>query len=75
MTLFYPKENFSHLLRNHALLTPIAFQILHWQSPHFHGYYPHGYSFVAYLADMLAHGVGSVMFSWVSVKTLMYFSV
>jgi len=40
-------------------------QITHWQSPHFHAYFPTSSSFPAMLGDMLSGGISCVGFSWV----------
>ncbi|XP_051872233.1 aromatic-L-amino-acid decarboxylase-like [Pristis pectinata] len=38
--------------------------ITHWQSPHFHAYFPSGISFPSLLGEMLSGGFGCVGFSW-----------
>jgi len=40
--------------------------ITHWQSPHFHAFYPSQTSFPAIVGEMLAAGIGVVGFNWVS---------
>lgn len=37
----------------------------HWQSPHFHAYYPAPTSYPAIIGEMLSAGFGTVGFSWV----------
>lgn len=41
------------------------FQITHWHSPYFHGYYAAGNSFPSILGDMLSDTIGCIGFSWV----------
>ncbi|CAL8260899.1 unnamed protein product [Boreogadus saida] len=36
----------------------------HWQSPHFHAYFPSATSYPALLADMLSGGLGCIGFTW-----------
>lgn len=38
----------------------------HWQSPHFHAFYPAGNSYPAMFADMLSNCINCVGFSWIS---------
>ncbi|XP_048413307.1 aromatic-L-amino-acid decarboxylase isoform X2 [Stegostoma tigrinum] len=38
--------------------------VTHWQSPHFHAYFPAGSSFPSFLGDMLSGAIGCVGFSW-----------
>lgn len=38
----------------------------HWQSNHFHAYYPSQTSASSIIGDMIANGFGTVSFSWVS---------
>lgn len=38
----------------------------HWQSPNFHAYYPTQTSYPSIVGDIIAHGFGTVGFSWVS---------
>uniref|UniRef100_A0A8C5FJU9 Aromatic-L-amino-acid decarboxylase n=1 Tax=Gadus morhua TaxID=8049 RepID=A0A8C5FJU9_GADMO len=38
--------------------------ITHWQSPHFHAYFPSASSYPALLADMLCGGLGCIGFTW-----------
>ena len=47
------------------LVVPLVFQITHWQSPHFHAYFPSASSYPALLADMLCGGLGCIGFTWV----------
>lgn len=39
--------------------------ITHWQSPHFHAYYPSQTSYPSIVGDMISNGLGTVNFSWV----------
>uniref|UniRef100_UPI00398F8872 aromatic-L-amino-acid decarboxylase isoform X3 n=1 Tax=Pristiophorus japonicus TaxID=55135 RepID=UPI00398F8872 len=38
--------------------------VTHWQSPHFHAYFPAAISFPALLADILSGAIGCIGFSW-----------
>ncbi|XP_078284073.1 aromatic-L-amino-acid decarboxylase-like isoform X1 [Rhinoraja longicauda] len=38
--------------------------VTHWQSPHFHAYFPSALSFPSLLGDMLSGGIGCIGFSW-----------
>ncbi|XP_067854783.1 aromatic-L-amino-acid decarboxylase [Heptranchias perlo] len=38
--------------------------VTHWQSPHFHAYFPAVNSFPALLGDMLSDAIGCIGFSW-----------
>ncbi|XP_061414412.1 histidine decarboxylase-like isoform X3 [Lethenteron reissneri] len=40
--------------------------VVHWQSPHMHGYYPGLNSYPSLLGDMLATGMNGVGFTWAS---------
>lgn len=40
-------------------------QVVHWQSPHMHAYYPSLTSWPSMLGDMLADAINSVGFTWV----------
>ncbi|XP_032804990.1 aromatic-L-amino-acid decarboxylase-like [Petromyzon marinus] len=40
--------------------------IVHWQSPHMHGYYPGLNSYPSLLGDMLANAINSIGFTWAS---------
>lgn len=40
--------------------------VTHWQSPKFMAYFPSGQSFPSIVGDILAGGLASVGFSWVS---------
>ncbi|CAM9900011.1 unnamed protein product [Lampetra planeri] len=40
--------------------------IVHWQSPHMHGYYPALNSYPSLLGDMLANAINSIGFTWAS---------
>ena len=35
-------------------------------NPHFHGFFPIGFSFPSALGEMLSEGLGCVQFTWVS---------
>lgn len=41
-------------------------QVVHWQSPHMHAYYPSLTSWPSMLGDMLADAINCVGFTWVS---------
>lgn len=49
------KRVFSHLFP----------QVVHWQSPHMHAYYPSLTSWPSMLGDMLADAINCVGFTWV----------
>ncbi|XP_078394753.1 aromatic-L-amino-acid decarboxylase isoform X2 [Cetorhinus maximus] len=38
--------------------------VTHWQSPHFHAYFPAATSFPGFLGDMLSGAIGCIGFSW-----------
>lgn len=38
----------------------------HWQSNNFHAYFPSQTSYPSIVGDMIANGLGTVSFSWVS---------
>lgn len=40
--------------------------VTHWQSPHFHAYFPTANSFPAILGDMLSGAISCVGFSWIA---------
>lgn len=40
----------------------------HWQSNNFHAYYPSQTSYPSIIGDMIANGLGTVSFSWVSLN-------
>ncbi|CAH8494681.1 unnamed protein product [Schistosoma intercalatum] len=40
--------------------------VTHWQHPHFHAYFPCGCSYTSICADILADGISSIGFTWVS---------
>ncbi|KAK4469019.1 hypothetical protein MN116_006557 [Schistosoma mekongi] len=40
--------------------------VTHWQHPHFHAYFPCGCSYSSICADILADGISSIGFTWVS---------
>lgn len=42
--------------------------LTHWQSPHFHAFYPSQTSYSSIVGETLAAGLGVVGFSWVSWK-------
>ena len=39
----------------------------HWQSPHFHAYYPAANSYPSMVADILSDAINCVGFSWVNI--------
>lgn len=39
--------------------------ITHWQSPHFHAYFPANVSYPSMLADLLSDAIGCIGFSWI----------
>lgn len=41
----------------------------HWQSNHFHAYFPSQSSYPSIVGDMIANGLGTVSFSWVSYRS------
>lgn len=45
--------------------TKILPGITHWQSPHFHAYYPTQTSYPAIIGEMLSAGLGVVGFNWI----------
>ena len=38
----------------------------HWQSPHFHAYYPSGSSYPAMIGELMSAAFGCIGFSWIS---------
>lgn len=42
-----------------------SFQVTHWHSPYFHGYFAAGNSYPSILGDMLSDAIGCIGFSWV----------
>ncbi|KAL5011602.1 hypothetical protein ScPMuIL_010153 [Solemya velum] len=40
--------------------------VTHWQSPHFHAYYPAANSYPAIIADILSDAIGAMGFTWAS---------
>ncbi|KAL7302862.1 hypothetical protein TKK_0004094 [Trichogramma kaykai] len=40
--------------------------ITHWNSPHFHAYFPTSNSYPAIVGDILSSGIGCVGFSWIT---------
>ncbi|XP_021961790.1 aromatic-L-amino-acid decarboxylase [Folsomia candida] len=40
--------------------------VTHWNSPHFHAYYPTANSYPALVADMLSSAIGCVGFTWIA---------
>lgn len=44
----------------------LCFQVVHWQSPHMHAYYPALTSWPSLLGDMLADAINCLGFTWVS---------
>lgn len=55
MKYIYGKRVFSYL----------SAQVVHWQSPHMHAYYPSLTSWPSMLGDMLADAINCVGFTWV----------
>lgn len=53
-----------------SLLVPhiyvLCLQVVHWQSPHMHAYYPALTSWPSLLGDMLADAINCLGFTWVS---------
>lgn len=53
-----------------CLLVPpvymLCLQVVHWQSPHMHAYYPALTSWPSLLGDMLADAINCLGFTWVS---------
>lgn len=47
---------------------PFRPQVVHWQSPHMHAYYPSLTSWPSMLGDMLADAINCVGFTWVRWK-------
>ncbi|UYV74175.1 Tdc2 [Cordylochernes scorpioides] len=41
-------------------------QVAHWQSPHFHAYFPSGASFPSLLGGLIGDAISSIGFSWQS---------
>lgn len=44
----------------------LCLQVVHWQSPHMHAYYPALTSWPSLLGDMLADAINCLGFTWVS---------
>jgi len=40
----------------------------HWQSPHFHAYYPAANSYPAIVGEILNTGIACLGFNWVSLE-------
>lgn len=49
-------------------------QVVHWQSPHMHAYYPSLTSWPSMLGDMLADAINCVGFTWVRGQLTFFFS-
>lgn len=47
-------------------------QVVHWQSPHMHAYYPSLTSWPSMLGDMLADAINCIGFTWVCSTTFIY---
>lgn len=41
-------------------------QVTHWNSPHFHAFYPTGNSYPSIVADILSAAIGSIGLSWIA---------
>lgn len=55
--------------RTWLLVSPVymlCLQVVHWQSPHMHAYYPALTSWPSLLGDMLADAINCLGFTWVS---------
>lgn len=53
----------------HIILPGLA----HWQSPHFHAYFPSSSSAGSIIGELLIAGIGVLGFSWVSVINIFFF--
>lgn len=47
--------------------------LTHWQSPHFHGYYPASNSYGSIVGELLSSGLNVLGFSWVTMFVFMSF--
>lgn len=41
-------------------------QVTHWNSPHFHAFYPTANSYPAIVGEILSNGIGCIGFSWLA---------
>ncbi|KAJ3598301.1 hypothetical protein NHX12_001812 [Muraenolepis orangiensis] len=56
-------DSYDDVIRDvHRVIMP---GVTHWQSPHFHAYFPSASSYPSLLGDMLSGGIGCVGFTWV----------
>jgi len=51
------------------------FQVTHWQSPHFHAYFPAASSYPAIVGEILNTGIACLGFNWVSPRWHRYCGV
>lgn len=68
-TLSYQKSETMSLKQG---LSPLLPQVVHWQSPHMHAYYPSLTSWPSMLGDMLADAINCVGFTWVRQQLTFY---
>lgn len=55
-------DSYDDVIRDvHRVIMP---GVTHWQSPHFHAYFPSASSYPSLLGDMLSGGIGCVGFTW-----------
>lgn len=57
-------ENWKDVMQD--LNSQILPGMTHWQSNNFHAYFPSQTSYPSIVGDMIANGLGTVSFSWVS---------
>ncbi|KAI5704308.1 hypothetical protein M8J75_003915 [Diaphorina citri] len=57
-------EDWRHIMRD--MNTVIMPGITHWQSPHFHAFYPSASSFPSILGELLSTGLGVLSFTWLT---------
>jgi hypothetical protein len=53
----------------------LCLQVVHWQSPHMHAYYPALTSWPSLLGDMLADAINCLGFTWVSSSSCTYWQL
>jgi hypothetical protein len=53
----------------------ILLQVTHWQSPHFHAYFPAASSYPAIVGEILNTGIACLGFNWVSPQWHQYCGV
>ena len=56
-------------------LNTILLQVTHWQSPHFHAYFPAANSYPAIVGEILNTGIACLGFNWVSTRWHQYCGV